>query len=162
MTPTDAVVYWVSRVDWMIVAFYLLGIAIVWSLWTADRGNRSAFKLIHFVTDGYGRGDKYSLAYVVIMLFSVWGLGYLIAHDKLTEWFFTVLVGAFILGALGGSAARLTALLKDKKPPAADSGDDPADHGEPLMQRETRVTETVHVPQPDATPKAAAKSKGKP
>lgn len=118
---------------------------LCWILWKADRGH-STFRLVHFVTDGYGRGDKYSLGYVLIMVVGTWGLWRLIETNNLTEWYWTALLGAFVLGAIAGTAARLTALVQGKVPPPPTSGDE-SGAAPPALERTTEVKETVRVPQ---------------
>jgi hypothetical protein len=104
------------------VSLPLLMIFFCYLLWRADRSH-STFRIIHFLTDGYGRGDKYSLGYVLIMVVGTWGLWRLIENNNLTEWYWTALLAAFVIGAVAGTTARLTALVRGAKPPPPDSGD---------------------------------------
>lgn len=141
------------------ISFVPLAAMVVWSLWRADRGADSSFKFIHFVTNDIGRGSHYALGYTVLVIVCSWGVWALIVMNRLTEWFLTIVIGGFVIGALGGTASRTIAKIKGATDPDPAAGDAP-DEPPPALERTTttQMKETVSLPQPEAK---AATSKGK-
>jgi len=86
--------------------FILVALAIGAYLWHIDHEKDNKFYLINFVTDANGRADKYSLGYVLILLVGCWIMFYLAIHDRLTEWFVTSFLGAFVIGAIVKTGAN--------------------------------------------------------
>lgn len=126
--------------SWVALSFIPLAAIFVAALWRADRGNASTFKLVHFVTNDVGRGSAYALGYTTLVVVCSWGVWALIVLGKLTEWYITVVCSVFVLGALGGTAARVTSKIKgvpDPSPAAGDIPDEPA----PALERKTTVHE---------------------
>ncbi len=159
---SDFLVYWSTRValidykTWVVFSFIPIGAFFVAALWQADRTNGSVFKLVHFVTSDTGRGSPFALGYTALVVVCAWGVWALIALDKLSEWYMTIVVGGFILGTLGGRGAQLFARAKGAVEPDATAGDldMPAPEPAPALARTTTVQETVTVPKlADVVPK---------
>lgn len=161
--------FW-SVVGWWITLITLQGIVaasfvpiawtLVYSLWRADRGADSSFKFVHFVTNDVGRGSYYALGYTVLVIVCAWGLWALIVMDKLTEWYLTITIGGFVIGALGATASRTISKIKGAADPDPAAGDAPDDQPPaPALERKTRTEETLTIPQPGA--KLATTAKGK-
>ncbi len=163
MDANDILVYWSVRLalidfkTWIALSFIPIPLLFIWALWQADRGNQSTFKFVHFVTADTGRGSPFALGYTTLVMVCSWGVWALIVLDKLTEWYMTLIIGGFVIGALGSRATQLMARSRGVIEPPATAGD--ADGPEPpMIQQETKTTTTVVVPQ-DAKP--AVKPKGK-
>ncbi len=141
------------------VSFLPIMAIVICALIRADRGADSSFKLIHFFTNDVGRGSYYALGYTVLVIVCAWGLWALIVMDKLTEYYLTIVIGGFVIGALGSTASRTIAKIKgaaDPDPQAGDSPDDPTPA--PALERTTTTQEKVTIAQPDVP---AAKPKVK-
>jgi hypothetical protein len=113
----------VQTLTWVALSFLPVALLFVIALWRADRGALSTFKFIHFVTNDAGRGSYYALGYTMLVIVCAWGVWALIALDKLTEWYMTIIIGGFIIGALGATTARAIARVKgavDTNPAAGD------------------------------------------
>ncbi len=157
MDVNDILVYWSVRLalvefkTWIALSFIPIPVLFIWALWQADKGNQSLFKFIHFVTADTGRGSPFALGYTTLVMVCSWGVWALIVLDKLTEWYMTLIIGGFVLGALGGRATQLMARVKGVNEPSPAAGD--TDTPEPLMKQETKTTTTVVVPQEVAKPK---------
>lgn len=143
----------------VVCSFVPVAVLVIWSLYRADRGTDSTFKFVHFVTNDVGRGSHYALGYTVLVIVCSWGLFALIAMDKLTEWYLTIVIGGFVIGALGGTASRTIARIKgtaDPDPAAGDVSEEPV----PVLEQPTTTNtkQTISVPQPDK-PKPAVPRK---
>lgn len=94
------------------LSFIPIALFVMLALWRADQGDRSTFKLIHFVTSDSGRGSYYALGYTGIVIAYIWGFPALILLDKFTVDYLAVGAGIFVIGVLGGTAARVVAKIK--------------------------------------------------
>ena len=113
------------------VAFSFIPLVVVFgiSLWRADNSSDSAFKFVHFVTSDTGRGSVYALGYTMVVAVSAWGVWALIVMNRLTEWYMTLIIGGFVVGALGSTASRVIGRIRgaaDPEPTAGDAPDGPA------------------------------------
>lgn len=110
---------------WVALSYFPIAFMFAWALWKADRGDASTFKLIHFVTNDAGRGSQYALGYTVLVVTSAWSWWALVVLNRLTEWYVTLIIGGFVLGALGGTAAKVVSRIKGVTgaEPPADAGD---------------------------------------
>lgn len=116
------------RDAWVAISFIPIPMAVALALWRADRGSLSTFKLVHFVTSDTGRGSVYALGYTVLVLVCAWGIWALIVLDRLTEWYLTAVIFAFVLGTLGSTGMRMVQRLRgapDPDPAAGDLDDPP-------------------------------------
>lgn len=131
--------------SWVALSFVPIAFLFVLALWRADRSERSTFKLIHFVTNDVGRGSFYALGYVMLLTVCAWGVWALVVLNRLTEWYLTLVIGAFVFGAVAGTVSRLMARMKGAAElnPAAGDADSPAPAA---LERTTQTTETVRVP----------------
>lgn len=152
----EAILEW-DRDTWIALSFVPIALLFVLALWRADRGSESTFKFIHFVTNELGRGSYYALGYTMLVVVSSWGLWVLIVTDRLTEYYLTVVCSVFVLGALGGTVARVIGKVKGASDPAPDAGDLP-EATPPALERETVTREKVSVP---AAPPAVKPKGGK-
>ena len=150
------------KVLWVALSYQPIVVLFVWALWKADSGNSSTFKFVHFVTNDTGRGSYYALGYTSLVVTCDWGVFALIVMDKLTEWYMTLIIGGFVIGALGGTAARVVAKVKGTVDLPPDAGDDPGKE-QPAMDRTTTTTvqQREVVPQVETAVKPP-KPKGKP
>lgn len=90
---------WFSNTDWtgMLVLF---GIAFVyWQMRRFEKQPGSTFRMWGFLVDKNGFADKYAFGYFAVLGVSLWAMWYLTINDNLTEWFMTIIVSAFVLGA---------------------------------------------------------------
>ncbi len=145
--------------SWIALSFIPLAALFVCALWRADRGEASTFKLVHFVTSETGRGSAYALGYTTLVVVCSWGVWALIVLGKLTEWYITVVCSVFVLGALGGTAARVTSKIKGVPDPNPAAGDIP-DEPQPALERKTTVHEETTERTPAAPVNPLAKKKG--
>ncbi len=83
----------------------------------------------------------------------------MIVMDKLTEWYLTITIGGFVIGALGQTTARTIAKIRGAPDPDPAAGDAPDDQPPPALVRKTHTEETLNIPQP--TPKPPVKPTGK-
>jgi hypothetical protein len=153
--------YWIglTTLPGLVAASFIPIVSIViLALIRADRGADSSFKLVHFFTNDVGRGSYYALGYTVLVIVCAWGLWALIVMDKLTEWYLTIVIGGFVIGALGGTASRTIAKIKGAADPDPAAGDVPDEPAPPAPAYTATKTETVTVPQPDPP---TSKPKGK-
>ena len=151
MNLNDIIVYWTYRValvdfkTWVALSFIPIPILFIWALWRADQGNQSTFKFVHFVTADTGRGSPFALGYTTLVMVCAWGVWALIVLEKLSEWYMTLVIGGFVIGALGSRATQVVARVKGAAEPPPTAGD--ADEPEiPMMKQETKTTTTVVVP----------------
>lgn len=91
-----------GKVDWLGVLFIFLVSAFFIRLMQYEK-KKKTFILADFVTDATGRADKYGLGYVLVLLVMTWAMWYLAVHDRLTEWYVTLYVGAFVIGSVSKS-----------------------------------------------------------
>lgn len=108
------------------VVLWSLPLAVAWfviALCREGKKDDSSFKIVHLTTTSEGRGDKYSVAYMAMLLVSVWGVWVMILTDKLTEWMWTTAIGAFVVGAVVKTGAAVAARIKgapEQDPAAGD------------------------------------------
>lgn len=104
----------------------------LYALIRADLSERSTFKLVHFVTNDAGRGSYYALGYTAIVVAYCWGFFALIMLDKWQVEYLAIGAGIFVLGTLGGTAARVIASVKNATTDPA-AGDAAVPEQEPPM-----------------------------
>ncbi len=109
----------------IMVSLPALFAGLFFALWIESLRSASTFRLVHLVTDAEGRGSKYAVAYICILIVGCWGVWALLLRNLLTEWFWTSLLGVFLLGAMTGTAANVIARIKGANAPDADAGDQP-------------------------------------
>lgn len=109
--------------SFVVTSFLPIPIVLVISLLRADRANDTIFHLVHFVTSDTGRGSPFALGYTTMVIVCGWGVWALVALDKLTEWYMTLVIGGFVVGALGGRAAQVMSRMKGANEPEANAGD---------------------------------------
>ena len=136
----SALLAWLSnQVDVTGCVLLVLAVVLYVKMNQYERVHGSTFRMVDFFTDKDGRADKYSLAYNVILGISVWLTWYLALHDRITEWYITAIIYAFVLGAAWKSGVSF---MRDKV--TAESQPDPAP---PLVQTtEVKQTTTQTVP----------------
>lgn len=107
-----------DRITWSTVFFWLMIFLLGWILFRFEK--KTEFRIYQFVTTPDGRADKYSLGYIASLLVGTWGMWYLTTTDKLTEWFWTSYIGAFVLGAAlktGAAVAERVKMAQANNPP---------------------------------------------
>jgi hypothetical protein len=154
MDANDILVYWFNRLaliefkTWVVFSFMPIAAMFAVALWKANKDPTSAFKLVHFVTTDTGRGSPFALGYTMLVVVFSWGVWALIALDKLTEAYVTLVLGAFVIGALGARGTSVLARIKGVREPSATAGDSdaPPDNPAPALERTTTVQEKVIMP----------------
>jgi hypothetical protein len=138
----DILIYWTTRLSlvefktWIALSFVPIALLMSYALWAANKDPNSAFKLVHFVTSDTGRGSAFALGYTMLVIVAAWGVWALIVLDKLTEWYMTLVLGAFVIGALGARGTSVFARVKQGVvEPAADAGDGSEATAKPQEQK---------------------------
>lgn len=103
----------IAGIDLPGMLFALAAIGLVVYLWRVDQRKGNKFFLVDFVTDAAGRADKYSLGYVLILCVGCWVMWYLTLHNRLTEWFVTAFLAAFVVGAIAKTGANVFERTRD-------------------------------------------------
>lgn len=109
-------------VDILSALFGVIVAAAVLYLFRLDRDPRNTFKLVQFISTEGGKADKYSLAYICVLIVSTWAMWYLTVHNRLTEWFFGGYITAFVIGGVWKSqiaSKERIAEMKSEAPAAS-------------------------------------------
>ena len=83
------------------IVFFLLVVLAGIIAWKATHSERSDFNFTEAFLDQNGKTSHARIAYFVALTCSTWAFVYLTIGDKLTEWFMTIYIGAWVFGALG-------------------------------------------------------------
>ena len=74
-------------------------------LWRLNQDKDNTINLVDLVAVG-GRLNERKLTRFGAWIISTWGFIYMIANDKLTEWYFIGYMGAWVVNALIGKAIK--------------------------------------------------------
>lgn len=131
---------WLARVfdgiDLVGLLFICCAIGFCVYVWKIDQRRGNKFFLIDFITDANGRADKYSLGYVLILLVGTWVMYYLTLKDRLTEWFVTAFLGAFVIGSIVKTSASVYERTRDVKRDPDAPANETTTHTETLTHTE--------------------------
>jgi hypothetical protein len=87
------------------VILALLFFTCIYALWRLNQDNKSTISIIDLVAIN-GRLNERKFSRFGAWIVSTWGFVYLIANDKLSEWYFVGYMGAWVANALIGKAIK--------------------------------------------------------
>ena len=76
------------------LALLVIFIFFYWQLKKEEKVQGATFRVAQFVQGTDGKGDKYGLGYVVMLIVSSWLTWYLAINDNITEWYMTAVLYA--------------------------------------------------------------------
>jgi hypothetical protein len=110
----DSVIGFVISIDWRSLLFVWMLAYFAIALWRLDQDKKNPFKLYQMISDQFGRADKYAVIYVLMGIVSVWAVWYEAGNGRLTEWLLTVVLGAFVAGAVAKTITAAAERVKTK------------------------------------------------
>lgn len=107
----DVIAWLIEKPPWASIIFWGLVLHATYMLRRLERAD-TTFRIAQFIMTSDGRADKYSLAYCTVLFVGCWGIWYQATHDGITEWLWTSLIGAFVLGAAIKTGASVAERVK--------------------------------------------------
>ena len=90
--------------DPSIVVLAVMSLLIVSVVWAWHRDSSNDFHLQQVLVDNVsGKISIEKVGYMTALAIGTWGFVTLILHDKMTEWYAGLYLGAFVFGRLGSS-----------------------------------------------------------
>jgi hypothetical protein len=84
------------KIDWMLTILAIGAAAIVFTFWRASRSHHVTFNAIDLITEN-GKAERKAVAFMVVLAVSIWVLIDLEMKGKMTEGYYTIFIGAWVI-----------------------------------------------------------------